>query len=164
MTGLEAGMARTDLFRGLRGGFTLHGALVEGTGGFDGLVGGGLGVVLLDEEKSRRGGSRWSPRLAFGLDAGYLFRDHASESRAYLTGLGWGPFTFGGGVSMLLVEPSSRPLQIGLALGPEVDAHMPFGDGGPVLQLFLRADAALLRRDLVSDSVKLGVRLLIDVF
>ena len=171
MTGVGAGMMHTDLFHGLRGGLTLHGGLVADTRGFDGLVGGGLGLVVFDEDKSdlrpllhgERRSTRWSPRMAFGLESGYLPHERAGETRAYLTGLGTGPFTFGGGAGMLLLQPASR-LLLGMEIGPEIDAHVPIGDHGPVFQFFLRADFVLVNRDLFPDSMKLGARLLIDFF
>lgn len=108
----------------------------------------------------------WWPRFESRFEIGPgAWASKGTVFRGSAGGYGWRWFLLGGTLSGVVADDAEGDSVFGLRAGPELSAHLRFGQKSvrPVLVLFARGELTLLRRDRFGDQVALGARFLFDL-
>lgn len=162
LTGLEHGFDEVSLFKNFALGPTVGASGLWESQGFGGRVSFGLGVASFHPAAERHGALRFSAlfegelQLAPGAFEGTVV--------AVASPVAWRWFSFGAFVGVGL-KGRTVPDAWTIRLGPELTAtlHHSWGNFDGVAQLFMRGSFPLLRGDVFSSQVLLGVRFFIDL-
>jgi hypothetical protein len=156
------GMSGSSLFKDLAIGPTVGGSALWEPGGFGGRLSLGLGLAVFHPTTERHGAMKFSAliegevQLAPGTYEGSVFASGSPIS--------WRWFSFGAcaGVGVKGTGPVAAWT---IRLGPEVAAtlHHAWGNFDGVMQIFVRGSFPVLRPDVFSSQVLLGVRVFIDL-
>ncbi|MDX2012514.1 MAG: hypothetical protein SFW67_20115 [Myxococcaceae bacterium] len=159
MRAVEHGASNVSLFRDFALGPTLGASALWEPRGFGARLSLGLGLATFHPESSHDGALRWSVMLEGEVQVapGPL----EGSVLAAVNALGWRWFSLGAFAGVGVQGAGAWTIRA----GPELSAtlHRAWGDFDGVLQVFVRGSFALLRTDVFSSQVLLGLRVLIDV-
>lgn len=159
MRAVEHGASNVSLFRDFALGPTLGASGLWEPRGLGARLSLGLGLVSFHPQSARDGALRFAVMLEgeLQLAPGPL----EGSVLASVNALAWRWFSLGAFAGVGVRDAGAWTIRV----GPEVTAtlHRAWGDFDGVLQLFVRGSFALLRTDVFSTQVLLGLRVLFDV-
>jgi hypothetical protein len=156
------GMSGTSLFKDLAIGPTAGGSVLWEPGGFGDRLSLGIGLAVFHPAAERHGALKFSALI----EGEFQLAPGAFEGSVIVSGspISWRWFSFGAFAGVGL-EGTRAVDAWTIRLGPEVAAtlHHAWGNFDGVLQLFVRGSVPVLRTDVFSSQVLLGVRVFIDL-
>ena len=162
LTGLEHGFDEVSLFKNLAIGPTLGASGLWEPQGFGGRLSLGLGLAVFQTAAERHGALKFSALLEgeFQLAPGTF----EGTVVAVASPVAWRWFSFGAFAGVGLKGRTELDAWT-IRVGPELTAtlHHSWGNFDGVAQVFVRGSFPLLRADVFSSQVLLGVRFFIDL-
>ena len=162
LTGLEHGFDEVSLFKDFALGPTLGASALWESQGFGGRLSFGLGLAVFHPASMRDGALKFSALLEGELQlAPGAFEGTVVASASPVA---WRWFSLGAFVGVGL-KGSAAVDAWTIRVGPELTAtlHHAWGNFDGVAQVFVRGSFPLLRGDVFSSQVLLGVRFFIDL-